>query len=238
MVSKGERVPTGFGTSSDEGPQSVVDQVASSILSLILSNELEPGEPIAIQKLSIRLGASHVPIREALRRLEGKGLVEFRRGRRPRIAPIDQRDFDSIFALREVVERDVARRSSAMMTPSILSQAESVLSDFQRILTHGNALEVYLAHSRFHLLLLPAASVWDRRIMEQLWTASERYIQMYVGYDLNKRRDSIIELHRDLLNEAVEGDSEGLETATVEHIRRSHTIMASSVAKAAEETTD
>ena len=52
---------------SGTGPRSVVDQVAAHILNMILANELQPGQPVAIQELSAILDVSNVPIREALR---------------------------------------------------------------------------------------------------------------------------------------------------------------------------
>ncbi len=162
-------------------PQSVVDQVAAAILGMIMASELEPGTFVAIQDLSRQLGTSHVPIREALRRLEGRGLVVFRRGKRPQIAPIDARDFDNVFHLRTLIEKDVAERSATAIDEAQLQKLEATMAEFDRIFTHGSAFDVYEVHARFHLELLPGASDWDRRVLGQLLAASERYIQLYVG---------------------------------------------------------
>src|SRR5215211_6920343 len=86
------------------GPQSVVDQVTETVLAMVLEGVLPPGEEVAIQDLSGRLGVSHVPVREALRRLESRGLVIFRRGRRPQVAPISLDDFDEVFRIRRLLE--------------------------------------------------------------------------------------------------------------------------------------
>jgi|SRR5829696_1566995 len=213
-------------TRNSASPLSVVDQVASSILTLILSNELAPGDPIAIQQLSHRLGVSHVPIREALRRLEGRGLVEFRRGRRPTIAPIGREDLDSLFVLRELVEGGVARRSSGSALAGREAELEATLANLRSALERGDAVEVYGAHSRLHLALLPDATFWDRRVLDQLWTAAERYIQLYMGFQpAPEAIDTIVELHEQLIRDALVPGN--LASAVVDHIRTSHEFLQS-----------
>lgn len=207
-------------------PLSVVDQVASSILTLILSNELAPGDPIAIKQLSNRLGVSHVPIREALRRLEGRGLVVFRRGRRPTIAPIGVEDLDSLFILRELVEGGVARRSSDSAVSARKAELDSALTDLRVALEQGDAVDVYGAHSRLHFALLPDATDWDRRVLDQLWTAAERYIQLYMGFQpAPEAVETIVGLHEQLIKDAVEPGN--LAAAIVDHIRTSHAFLLS-----------
>lgn len=211
-------------------PQSVVDQIAEAILGLILTNDLEPGQPVAIQELSKQLGVSHVPVREALRRLEGRGLVQFRRGRRPQIAPIHYTDFENIYHLRVVVERDVSCRSADLMTPGIVSQLADTLNDFERILTRGSAIDSYSAHSRFHTLMLPGATDWDLRLLEELWTGSERYIQLYTGVlPGNDAARTIVTAHASLLAAAQTGDSQRITDAVVQHIIDSKTFISGSV---------
>jgi DNA-binding GntR family transcriptional regulator len=211
-------------------PLSVVDQVAEAILGLILSNDLAQGEPVAIQDLSKRLGVSHVPVREALRRLEGRGLVQFRRGKRPQISPITFGEFEDIYHLRALIEGDVSARSADLMTPMVVAELTSTLDEFERILIKSNAFDVYSAHSRFHSLLLPGATDWDRRVLEELWTASERYIQLYVGARPDQYAvDTIVAAHRRLLSAARSGDNKTISEAVIHHVHESRVSMLASV---------
>lgn len=211
--------------------QSIVDQASDAILSLILSNELRAGEPIAIIELSGRLGTSHVPVREALRRLEGQGLVEFRRGRRPRIAPIHHDEFEAVYSLRELIEGDVARRSAGKFEAAHAAQAEHLLADLERALAGGDVASIYRAHAAFHLCLLPAANAWDARLLGELWTASERYIQLYLGSRTRSVAvEEIIGLHRELLDDAA-GKAD-ISAAVVGHVRASRDYLADAVRRA------
>jgi len=82
-------------------PASVVDQVTAEIRRSILDGSLPPGEPFSIVDLCRRLQVSHIPVREALRRLEGHGVVQLRPGRSAVVAPIDADDLGSIYRLRK-----------------------------------------------------------------------------------------------------------------------------------------
>jgi DNA-binding GntR family transcriptional regulator len=215
-------------------PQSIVDQVAARVLSMILSNEVAPGQPISIQELCAALDVSNIPVREALRRLEGRGLVEFRRGRKPRIASINTADFDDVYRLRALLEGQIAQRSGEHMTPARLAALADTLDEFERIISRGNAFDVYSTHSKFHLLMLPTATEWDRRLLDQLWVASERYIQLYLGARPRPDvADRIVAAHRALLDVARGGDVEAIAHAVVDHIHNSHTAIAPTVREAA-----
>ena len=56
--------------------QSLVDVVAERIEAAILSGTLAPGSRISEQALAASLGVSRGPLREAIRRLEGRKLLE------------------------------------------------------------------------------------------------------------------------------------------------------------------
>ena len=56
--------------------KSLVDVVTERIENAIISGELAPGERIFEQVLATQMGISRGPLREALRRLEGRKLLE------------------------------------------------------------------------------------------------------------------------------------------------------------------
>ena len=56
------------------------------------------------------------PVREALRRLEGYGVLQLRPGRSAVVAPIDTDDLRSIYRLRTLIEVDLAEKRTAIFT--------------------------------------------------------------------------------------------------------------------------
>lgn len=209
-------------------PQSVVDQVVDEVLRLILAGELAPGMPVAIQDLSERLQVSSIPVREALRTLEGRGLITFQRGRRPRVSPIRVEDFEDIFHLRVVLEGGAAERGG--LDAAHLPRLNDALESFNRHLGHGDTLAIYAAHAEFHSLLLPAASPWERRFLDELWMASERYIQLYLGsVGTAQSVDFVYRLHVELADVAASGDAAAVRDAVVGHINQSRELLESAV---------
>ena len=60
------------GSTSDIGST----RVAAYLREAILGGELKPGDRIRQEEVAERLGASRLPVREALRMLEAEGLTE------------------------------------------------------------------------------------------------------------------------------------------------------------------
>ena len=67
---------------------SIREEVYDTLLSWIMDGVLKPGEKILDKDLASHLGVSRTPVREALRRLEDKHLVESAANRWTRISPI------------------------------------------------------------------------------------------------------------------------------------------------------
>lgn len=74
-------VPDNSSTSIPNGNShtyvSKIDFVTAAIRQLIAEGEFKPGDQLKQRDLAARLGVSVTPIREALRRVESEGLVEF-----------------------------------------------------------------------------------------------------------------------------------------------------------------
>src|SRR5438477_9279569 len=90
---------------------SVVDDVTVRLRRALLAGEIRPGEPIKVAELEKAFGVSHIPIREAVRRLESEGLVVARPQRAAVAAGVDLHDLRGLYDLRRIVECDVIHRA-------------------------------------------------------------------------------------------------------------------------------
>jgi DNA-binding GntR family transcriptional regulator len=217
------------GASTLSGPvESVVGQVMNVILGLILSGELAPGQPATIRDLSARLGVSHIPVREALRGLESKGLVTFRRGKGMQVAPVSVDDLRDIFQLRTAIEAAVAERTDRPLGGEQLREAERQFERLRLSLSGDDAFAVTVAHRAFHFALLPEATPWDKHVLDQLWTASERYLQIFVRSSEEARRLTI-ERHAELLTDARTMAPKELQASILRHISESLDPIAAAV---------
>ena len=197
---------------------SVVDLVISEVRRLVLEGSLKPGSTLSITELSNRLQVSHIPVREALRRLETEGLIELRRSRSAVVADISVSDCEEIFRLRTLLESDLLARAVKHYNDEYLGECTAAWEALTW--RRGDTAEQLSArHVEFHRhLYLPALTEWDIRVGDILWQASERYIYLILGSrevaaDANHFRD----VHRPLLDAALARSVRLAKKATVEH---------------------
>ncbi len=76
------------------------DQVHEYIKSLILKNEIKPGEKIPEERIAAQLGVSRTPIREAVRVLSAQGLVKIYPNRFAEVVTFSQKEIEDIGFLR------------------------------------------------------------------------------------------------------------------------------------------
>jgi len=95
---KGNQVPIPRSTRPVEKVR-VSDKAYGLLRGWIIDGELRPGEDLKDAELAARLGVSRTPVREALKRLEGEGLVHSAASRWTRVAEIRLEDVDNLFPI-------------------------------------------------------------------------------------------------------------------------------------------
>lgn len=80
----------------------VTAAVTEHVRSLILDRRVQPGERLVAEAIAEELGVSRVPVREALRQLDGSGLVEVRPRRGATVVSFDLSTNDDLLALLQV----------------------------------------------------------------------------------------------------------------------------------------
>src|SRR6476646_4798159 len=98
---------------------SASEAVAAYLRSAIFEGRLRPGQRIRQEEVAAASGTSRVPVREALRALEGEGLVQLFRNRGARVARLDYPEFSELYRIREALD------------PLLLAASVPLLSDEQ-----------------------------------------------------------------------------------------------------------
>jgi DNA-binding GntR family transcriptional regulator len=214
-----------------DASDSAVERVAAHVRRLVLSGELAPGRKFSIAELSAQLGVSHIPVREALRRLEAQGLIVLRPGRSAMVSPLDRDELRAVFRLRQLLEPDLAARSCALLTDEDFARADELLSEY--INWTDNADHLWRLHHDLHMVYLrPAANDWDLRILSQLWNACDRYTRVVFDpyavptYDRKAREMA----HRSLFAAARSGSPAEIRRALSEHLSDNEAACLSGIA--------
>ena len=106
---------------------SLVDVVAERIEAAIISGALEPGSRLSEQALAVSLGVSRGPLREAIRRLEGRKLLERTPNIGVRVAALSLKDLNEILQVREVLEGMACALAATNMTDAEIAALKKLL---------------------------------------------------------------------------------------------------------------
>lgn len=129
----------------NESAPSVHDRLRHAILTM----KLRPGERISERELEEILGSSRTPIREALFRLEGEGLIA-RQGRSYRVAPLELTEVLEAFEYREHIESAIAHLACERASAEDLARIKAVLDAG---LADGTVATWFAIGTDFHIML-------------------------------------------------------------------------------------
>lgn len=105
------------------------DQALERITELIIRGDLEPGSRVQEAVLARQLGISRGPLREAIRRLEGRGLLVRVPHVGVKVANPSLEEIIDLYMIREVLEGLACRLAAERLSEPELKRLRSVLFD-------------------------------------------------------------------------------------------------------------
>lgn len=135
---------------------SPVDQAYNYILDGILSGALAPGMRIPTEKVAETLGVSRMPVRDALRRLEGDGAVTILANRGASIAAYSRDQVVELMEMRAVLEGLAARLAVDHVGPAALDELDHLKRRMER--SSGDLGRWMQHHDDFHNYLSSLAA--------------------------------------------------------------------------------
>jgi DNA-binding GntR family transcriptional regulator len=106
------------------------DIIANYIREAIVTGGLDEHEPIRQDDIAKLFDVSKIPVREALKRLEAEGLVEFQRNRGAVVTSISEPQIAEIFEVRGMLESNALKLSVPRMTSHTFQRAEEYCDAF------------------------------------------------------------------------------------------------------------
>lgn len=205
------------------GQSKVASQrVADFLAQKILTGELKPGDRIKQDELAVELDISRIPVRDALRILETRGLVSLKANSGARVTSLTARDMEISYQIREQLE------------PMLLADSLPNLTDDDFALMRNIKRELEVVTDVDEFLLLNRQFHWTSfrghqapllaQIVERLWDTTQSYRRAYARLALQEpERMAIMCSERDLLLGALERREADLAPRILSmHIRRTH----------------
>lgn len=202
------------------------EQVVAELERMIVDEYPAPGTRLPKEAdLAERFRVSRIVIREAMKVLEDRGIVEVRAGRGTMtVAPTPERvkaslmrlfrdqpiptltEMERMMELREVLEETVAALAAVRATPEDLEKISAALADMAAI---GRTVEETIeADLRFHLAIATAAhNRYFEMVIDPLTQVFIQQIKLSDSYTVG------VDLHRHIYEKVAKGDPVGARQA-------------------------
>lgn len=197
------------------GVQTVYEQLRAAIVNL----ELPPGSPLDEVRLSQQFALSRTPVREALVRLAGDGLVATLPNRSTVVAPIDFERLPVYFEALTLMYRVTTRAAAARRTPAHMVQIRAAQSEYVKAVERNDAAAMIATNRDFHLAIAEAGgnayfTNWFSRLLDE----GRRILRLYyyASFDDHLPRKYVDE-HDAIIQAIEEGDAELCDQLAARH---------------------
>lgn len=193
-------------------------RVANHLREAILDGTIRPGERILQGEVAERLGASRLPVREALRMLEIEGLTEIRVNKGAWVPTLDTHELDIVYRMRERLEPLALIESIPHLTPEQVEELAAIQAEIERNDDIGDFLRL---DRQFHLLTYSGCN-FDQLLtnVTRLWNATQHYRRKFMSLSGPSRRWVVNSEHNLILDAIRRHDPVDAERYLSGHIRR------------------
>lgn len=201
------------------------ERLFQQIVDAIHSGALAPGSEVNEAALAQRFGVSRGPVREALRRLQGVGLIARAPYLRARVVRLDTRQVTDLFQMREAMEGMACRLAAERMDPAA---AARLLADLEadRRTWAGDAAASGLPRLDFHQRVVEASG--NQRIAETLNGDLYQLFRLYrrqSGAGAQRKQAAYHE-HWQIMRAIIARDADLAESLMRSHVARAATNLA------------
>lgn len=204
--------------SIDATSTSVVAVVEDAIEEAILDQRLPEGAALTEADLAAALGVSRSPVRDALKRLAYKGLVQSRGRRGFSVATFSRDQIADFFGIREVLEGLAAKLAAERMQDDELAGLRRHLDHAERELASKRGLGYPAGEGDFHSMIARAARSAQLDAAMEPIQARVRLLRRRSGAVRERARQALSE-HRAILSAIERRDADEAEVLMRAHIR-------------------
>lgn len=183
----------------------------------ILSGEYKPGDPLIEMKLSLEMGVSRTPVREAIRQLELEGLVRTVPNCGAVVVGVSEKDIEDIYTIRSLVEGLAARWAAARITQSEREDLKLIVELQEFYLEKRDVSQVLQLDTRFHEIVNSACR---SNIIDNTLTSFHHRIKRARRVSFEHRERALVSVaeHRSICEAIARGDEAAAERCMTEHI--------------------
>lgn len=163
--------------SSDEGivvrKKSLKEEVFELLHQRIVAGKYLPGDWLRQEEISIQIGVSQTPVREALDLLVSVGLAERVPYRGVRVPELTTEEIIDAYTLRLILESTAAHLAALNRTPAQLQSLSELVEQTRKLVTLDDMSMQRQLNKRFHLSLVAASG--NQQLSKMYEMASNKF---------------------------------------------------------------
>jgi DNA-binding GntR family transcriptional regulator len=191
------------------------DFVFETLRDAIWDGRIARGDRVREEEIARNLGVSRTPVREALQRLQQRGLLVIGAGRGLVVAELSHHQVIELYAMREILEGSAARFAARHATDAEIEILDRLQRDLKQI--KSDAMAVVMLNRHFHQAIYHAAhNQYLVRALESLHDSLA--LLNHTTFRMPKRKEADDE-HRKIVLAIERRDPDQAEQAARAHIR-------------------
>lgn len=185
----------------------------------IIAGDILPGERIVESVYAKRYNISRTPIREALRKLEQDGLVEYTVRKGVVVRSLEKEDIQEIYIIRKALERLAMEYAVQHVEEKNIEDLRAILRQTQKYIDAGDIVEAAKSSRQIHVYIYQLSGL--KRLEEMIGSLDE-YMDRFSFMSLSDsdRREQSSKEHEMLVNALRDKDLQRLTKISDEHLDR------------------
>jgi DNA-binding GntR family transcriptional regulator len=204
--------------------RSITKLIAETLREAIVAGKMAPGERFAEDKLAASFKVSRVPLRDALRRLEAEGFVNFVSHNEIAISKPTVDEVEDFYSIAGVLEGLAVRLAVERATAEEISRLRELHQGLKEAYQHKDLQRYFDANSKFHHFIAETA-----RNERLYWLISEMRQEIrktrILALQLPHRMDYSMREHDQILDAFLKRNPELAESTVLKHLTNQMTAI-------------
>ena len=212
--------------------QTLSARIYQDLRELITSGQLQPGERLTLEGTAAALGASAMPVREAINKLAADDALEILPNKSVRVPVLTRSRFQELVVIRLIVEGLAVEKAAECITDEQLARLAGLEQEFRReiALSKPNVNQIIQINKQFHFNAYAAAQIPVLlSLIEGLWFRIGPVLNLNLRNTSSRRRSDFpsVKSHRALLDALRAGDGVSAKTALAMDINSAAEVILS-----------
>jgi len=208
----------------------VQDGVYQQLRQALMWGSFEPSQAVTIASLAEEFAKSHMPVREALRRLAAENGLEIARNGSARVPDISRTRLDDICRVRVALEGLATELATPRMTAADIDRCLTLAREHEALGQEGKIYEMLRKNQEFHFTIYElSGSETLPQMIETLWLRLGPYMRLLSNHVRQQVDQGIIHpysaYHYEMLDAIRAGDAKKAGNLMIQDIEATQRLL-------------